>query len=144
MKNVILIIKKEFNRFFKDRRMILMIFLPGVLIFCLYTLIGTVMEKVTPSIPEGYEYTAVVVNMPDGEKFKALDSVLDVRNLSVEEAKSGVAEGELDIIVEFPSTFTADVESGASPEVKIYYNSSVDTSFQGYAVVTAAANRRCN
>ena len=140
MKNVILIIKKEFNRFFKDRRMILMIFLPGVLIFCLYTLIGTVMEKVTPSIPEGYEYTAVVVNMPDGEKFKALDSVLDVRNLSVEEAKSGVAEGELDIIVEFPSTFTADVESGASPEVKIYYNSSVDTSFQGYAVVTAILN----
>ena len=45
MKNIMTIIKKEFARFFGDKRLVFgTIILPGLLIFVLYTLIGTVMD----------------------------------------------------------------------------------------------------
>lgn len=46
MKNVLTIIKKEFSRFFKDKRMIITILLPGVLIYLVYSLMGTVIKNV--------------------------------------------------------------------------------------------------
>lgn len=42
MKSVWTIIKKEFARFFKDRRMIISLLLPGLMIYLVYTLIGTI------------------------------------------------------------------------------------------------------
>ena len=52
MKNVLTIVKKEFARFFKDKRMVLTVFLPGLLIFALYSILGAVMSqksKIHPS-----------------------------------------------------------------------------------------------
>ena len=37
MKNILTILKKELRRFFTDSRMLLGIFLPGVMIFAIYT-----------------------------------------------------------------------------------------------------------
>ncbi|MDE7168456.1 MAG: ABC transporter permease subunit [Clostridia bacterium] len=137
MKNVLLIIKKEFNRFFKDRRMILMLFLPGLLIFCLYSLIGTVMEKAAPTIPEGYKPTVYFCRLPDGFLSENDLKLLEGKDFeTLEEAKSNVAEGTLDIVVEFQANFTAAVEGSSRPEVKVYYNSSVQTSIVGYTLAT--------
>ena len=45
-KNMITIIKKEFARFFGDRRMVLTtIFLPGIMIYVLYSFMGNMMMK---------------------------------------------------------------------------------------------------
>ncbi len=137
MKNILLIIKKEFNRFFKDRRMILMLFLPGLLIFCLYSLIGTVMEKAAPQIPEDYKPTVYFCNLPDGFLSETSLGLFERKDFeTVEEAKASVAEGDLDIVVEFPASFTAEVEGNSRPEVKAYYNSSVQTSIVGYSIAT--------
>lgn len=137
MKNVLLIIKKEFNRFFKDRRMILMLFLPGLLIFCLYSLIGTVMEKAAPTIPEGYKPMVYFYQLPDGFLSETDLKLLEGKDFeTLEEAKSNVAEGTLDIVVEFQANFTAAVEGSSRPEVKVYYNSSVQTSIVGYTLAT--------
>ena len=42
MKNILTIIRKEFARFFKDRIMIITILIPGLMIFLIYTVMGTV------------------------------------------------------------------------------------------------------
>ena len=43
MKNVLIIFKKELKRFFTDIRMIASMFLPGILIFIMYSLMGKFM-----------------------------------------------------------------------------------------------------
>lgn len=46
MKNSILtIMKKELDRFFSDRRMVVSILLPGVLIYVMYSFMGTAMSS---------------------------------------------------------------------------------------------------
>lgn len=138
MKNVLLIIKKEFNRFFKDRRMILMIFLPGLLIFCLYSLIGTVMESSQDTVDPNYKPTVYFCNLPEGfmsdNYLNLFDEVKDYT--TEEEAKAAVSEGALDIVVKFPADFNEKYDTQAPPEVKVYYNSMSDTSIWGYTLAT--------
>lgn len=134
MKNVLLIIKKEFNRFFKDRRMILMIFLPGVLIFCLYTLIGTVMENAAPTVDPDYKFTAFTKEMP-AEFETSFSQIFEFKEFaSEEEAKNSVKDGALDVVMEFVN-FTGEAQA-VKPEVRIYHNSSNTTSLAGYSVAT--------
>ena len=40
MKNAITVFKKEMRRFFTDRRMLAALFLPGIIIFLVYSLMG--------------------------------------------------------------------------------------------------------
>ena len=49
MKNIMIILKKELKRFFTDRRMLLAMFLPGVLIFIIYRAMGSLMGNVASS-----------------------------------------------------------------------------------------------
>ena len=52
MKNIFTIVKKEFSRFFRDKRMILTVILPGIMIYVIYSLMGTVFANIgaTPKI----------------------------------------------------------------------------------------------
>lgn len=135
MKNVLLIVKKEFNRFFKDKRMILMIFLPGILIFGLYSILGTVMGNIAPAVEEGYKPTAYVSNLPQSLN-GAFDTVLEIKEYSGEnEAKSDITGETLDVAVIFPADFEAKIEAGERPDVKVYYNSANITSYTGYSCV---------
>ena len=45
MKNVFTIIKKEFARFFKDKRMVITVLLPGLLIYLVYSVMGAVLDR---------------------------------------------------------------------------------------------------
>ncbi len=65
MKTILTIIKKEFARFFKDTRLMLTtLILPGLLIFAMYSLMGTIMENVEKDAAE--EPCAVyVVGLPE-------------------------------------------------------------------------------
>lgn len=138
MKNVLTIIKKEFSRFFKDRRMIITVLLPGLLIYLVYSLMGTVMESIiTPD--EEQTYSAYVVNMP-AQLSHVFDSILEVdETLTEESAQKAVADGDLDLVIIFPDNFE-EVLIGVSntvPDVKIIYNSSFDSSFQGYMIINS-------
>ena len=56
------VIKKEFARFFLDRRMLLTtVIMPGLLIYVVYTLMGTIMGGIAGGASS---YTAVVASMP--------------------------------------------------------------------------------
>jgi len=76
MKSVWSIIKKEFARFFKDRRMILSLLLPGLMIYLVYTLIGTVTSS--HNKPKDYKPAAYVQNVPV-EFAPVLEGVLKIK-----------------------------------------------------------------
>ena len=45
MKSIWIIAKKELKRFFTDKRVLLGLILPGLLIFIIYNLMGTIMSN---------------------------------------------------------------------------------------------------
>ena len=64
-KDMVTIIKKEFARFFGDKRVVFTtILMPGLLIYLIYTFMGTGMRK-EMSTEEGYVANAYVQNMPE-------------------------------------------------------------------------------
>lgn len=132
MKNILTIIKKEFARFFKDRRMIITVLLPGVLIYALYSLMGTVFEDM--SKPDtSYVPTAIVVDLPQdlAEPVNAVFKVSE-ENVTAADAQTKVAEGSVDIaIIYIPVT-----EQNGKPEVRIFYNSVSDNSSTAYMLAS--------
>lgn len=135
MKNVLTIIKKEFARFFKDKRMVITVLLPGILIYLVYSILGSVMSDLG-SVPSDYRPSAYIV-APESYQ-PVLSSVTDVKSgYTLETAKKAVEEGALDLAVIFPDDFSEKYGTDNPPEVKIYYNSSNNGSQAGFAIVGA-------
>ena len=139
MKSILTIIKKEFSRFFKDKRMILTIFIPGLLIFVLYSLMGAVTDKMGKT-DEDYKPSAVIINLPSelSVPFSTLLNISD-EQIDEEQAKIKVEEGALDVLIVFPENFDlSNTEIGEIvPNINLYFNSSPDNSVAGYAVINA-------
>lgn len=134
--NIWTVMKKELLRFFGDRRMVLSIFLPGVLIYLLYSLMGDTMMSAFET-DEDQIYTVQIEQMPDSVG-QILDvAELPVTNVTVEDPKAAVEAQELDLYVVFPTDFDAGVVTLTMPDVEIYYNSASTTSSSAYALFTA-------
>ena len=136
--NVLTIIRKEFQRFFGDRRMLLTtVLLPGLMIYVIYSLMGSFMSDrfSTDGAPEA---TVYVEHLP-----ASLESTFDALPFEVVDAAGSDADALRDLVatgtaaavyVVFPPDFDEavavyDLSSGApAPNVSIYYNStSVDS-----------------
>ena len=59
MRSIFIIIKKELKRFFTDRRMLLSLFLPGIILYLVYSLMGNVMGGMTAA-DEGHVYKIAI------------------------------------------------------------------------------------
>lgn len=136
MKAVLTIIKKEFMRFFGDRRLLLTtLLLPGIVLYAVYSALGAVFANVMQdsSVPVAY-----VRNMPEslGE---AIDEIFDLRDtdLTDEEIKSQLVEGDADIFIIFPENFDDLTVGSDVPDVSIYYNSAQTSSSLAYSSVVA-------
>ena len=136
MKNILTILKKEFTRFFKDRRMVLSIFLPGIMIFLLYTIMGSIISDVNKP-DENYKYTTYIENIESTpQEFSVIFDLLDIKEYdSIEQAKADVADGELDLIISFHQNFIEEMNSGRQPDIRIYFNAAEDNSTNGYNIV---------
>ena len=130
MKNAFIIMRKEFARFFKDPRLVLgTLILPGLLIFFVYTLLGSVFYEKEPS------YTLKIVN--PSASFAALFEEQDAYTLEeaeasqVEAIKGEIKEGKTDLLIVFPENFDAILVGGAyappgeesAPNVEVWYDS---------------------
>lgn len=136
MKAVLTIIKKEFMRFFGDRRLLLTtLLLPGIVLYAVYSALGAVFANAMQdsSVPVAY-----VRNMPEslGE---AIDEIFDLRDtdLTDEEIKSQLVEGDADIFIIFPENFDDLTVGSDVPDVSIYYNSAQTSSSLAYSSVVA-------
>lgn len=131
MRNLWTIIKKELRRFFTDKRMLISLLLPGIMIYVLYNVMGDVMQN-NLGVSEDYTYTLVVENEPTGfgdglSSTYHLD--LDYKNdLNQETALQMLEEKKLDLYVIFPVDFSQQVEAGEKPEVTFHYNAASNTS----------------
>lgn len=142
MKSVWTIVKKEFSRFFKDKRMIITILLPGVLIFVLYSIMGTVMEGIT-SVDDEYKPTVYAVNMPatiQSTLGAVFELTLDDGTGDIDAAKQDVKDEKRDLVVIFPENFSQVVlgNSIANSEVRVFYNSANTNSSAAYSIFSAA------
>ena len=139
--NIWTIVKKELSRFFSDRRMVVSILMPGILIYVLYNFMGSALGSMY-SVDEDYTYTVAVQNMPASLEplFHSEGVQVELETLSsdgVEAAKQAVPDADTDLCVVFPADFDQAVaDQSAIPKVSVYYNATSSTSAAAYELVT--------
>ncbi|MEG1743490.1 MAG: ABC transporter permease [Clostridia bacterium] len=148
MKNSIwIIMKKEFARFFGDKRMILTtILLPGIMIYLLYSLMGSAMSDAT-SGGNTYKYRIYAENLPESLKpvfySDQYENVTILPDDLAAECKKQLKNGILDLYVVFPKDFDEKVGlynteiGGIAPNIDIYFNSSLSQSSGAYSKINS-------
>ena len=142
MSKIFVVLKKELRRFFTDRRMLTSIFLPGILIFIIYSLLGGVVTDMMSQ--QITDYSVHIENEPI--EFSMIFDVSDwnvEKNkevLTKEEAINKISEGSLDLYIIYEEDFynkilAYDTTLGKAPDVEIYYNSTIDSSYALYNYV---------
>ena len=136
MREIFVIVKKELKRFFTDKRMIMSLILPGVLIFVLYSLMGNFIgDAITPD--DDYEYVICVEN-----ESVTLDGYLSTLgfkykkvNAPREEAEKKLVDKEIDLYVSFSEDFDDAGADKAGKNVVIEYNSAKSESAKIYSAL---------
>ena len=143
MSKIFVVLKKELRRFFTDRRMLTSIFLPGILIFIIYSLLGGVVTDMMSQ--QITDYSVHIENEPT--EFSMIFDVIDwnveknKEALNKEEAINKISEGSIDLYIIYEEDFynkilAYDTTLGKAPDVEIYYNSTIDSSYALYNYVT--------
>ena len=141
---ILTIMKKELARFFGDKRTVAGVLLPGVMIYVLYSFMGTAMGSVF-GVEEDYVPSIQAVRLP-----QSIAALADSAGMALTEGEEAglpaamdqVAGQELDLLVVFPEDFdqaVADysVASGEpAPHVEVYYSSVSTASQSAYMAFT--------
>lgn len=148
MKGLWTIIKKEFSRFFRDKKLIFTMIFPGILIFAIYSVMGTVMNSFIEE-ETGASFTEMrVLTQNPSDRLEQLvirntaHSGYEVEfittSASEEDAKTQVAEGAYEAYLSLPADFDELVKEDREvvPEVKIFYNSDNTASSVCYSLLT--------
>lgn len=144
LKNIGTIMRKEFYRVFKDRRLLFTsILMPGLLIFVMYTFMGTAMRNAYTT-DDDYDYQVFGISTPAEISAMLEQAGIRVKDLATasdaEETKRQVSSQECDLLMVFPESFMSDVKaydlSGGSPapNVELYYNSAKTESYDAYHI----------
>ena len=136
------IVSKELRRVFRDRKMIMSLFvLPVILVVGLFSLIGTLVEGQMEDV-QSHESVVYIMNEPDSfDSFAKLAGITGYTVIkagdqaSFEDAKAGLYDNSTDLIMVFPDGFENQVTMGMdniknikTPSVEIFYNPSEDYS----------------
>ncbi|MEG1739283.1 MAG: ABC transporter permease subunit [Bacilli bacterium] len=153
MRRIWAIVKKEFKRFFTDKRLLIATFFPGIVIFALYTIMGTFMPKFTENtIPPNTTFQVAEQNMPNTFKtalrtycnsnsyevvfsnipYKEGDKVENEK--AIDSAKAKIKTKEYDLLMRFDHDFETSIialKNGSQikkPTYDAYYNSETSVS----------------
>ena len=133
---LVALMKKEFLRFFGDPRLIITMLLPGLLIYAIYSLMGSFFHKET-------KYDFKVLLMGESAAFSAVENLIkeaDDMTIKVEQigdldaGKESVKNEEATALVVFEADFDEKVAAydpfsgGEAPKVAIYYRSGSEES----------------
>lgn len=141
---VITIMRKELARFFSDKRMVVSILMPGIVIYVMYSFMGTAMGSMF-GVDEDYVPTIQAVNLPDSVEAVTQAAALPVAEIDPAEAakaREAISAQKQDLLLVFPADFDQAVmnynpASGATaPQVEVYYNSASTESQTAYMTVT--------
>src|SRR5574344_1265392 len=139
MKNIITIFKKEMKRFFTDRRMLAALFLPGILMYILYSIMGNFMTNITSSqATKDYNYTIVETdNFSNKETsaskldqyivggLKAYNDTVSIKYIAPSELETYKADLKLDkykLIISFDDGFELNTSTTSKANISLFYN----------------------
>ena len=142
MKNNVIftIFKKELARFFKDKRTLIALLLPGILLYVIYSLMGGAM---TSAFMPDEEYVPEIraVVLPDSIKTICEMSGIYIENINeenVREYKETISDGVGDLLLIFPDNFDESIANNTDiPNIEIYFNSSSTNSSMAYQTMVA-------
>ena len=159
MKNIKTVFLKELKRFFTDPRMLLALFLPGILIFIVYSIMGDIMK----SAFTGNNITETTYNIAytdnSGSEKPAIISFFDAYMASSENEKTNevkytpiplsdaektknnlVGEG-YDVLIVFSNNFETAVYAPKDPanpnHIDVYYDGASEKASNAYQIITA-------
>ena len=143
--NIGAIIRKEFNRFFTDRRLVMTaIILPGLMIYLLYSFMGSAMSDMY-SVEDDFAPTVYAVNAPASIAALAQEAGMTLTDVSPQEAegvRTQIVDKQAELLAVFPADFDAQVAAyapgaGEAPNIELYYNSTDADSSQAHTMFTA-------
>ena len=144
MNNILTILKKELARFFGDKRLAFSsILLPGLMIYIMYTFMGSALSTMFESTEEASSLYAVSVPASLQETLSSQFSITEVDPSHVDALQTDIENQDANILVVFPSDFDEavaayDSASGAAaPAVEIYYNSANTDSSTAQSVLVS-------
>ncbi len=132
------IIKKELTRVFKDKKLVISLFvLPVVIIVGMYSFMGKMQSSMVNDI-ERHASTIYIQNVPDGLKdvIELTNYDADIKYVEPDGETSGIKDsilkGTTDLLVVFDDEFLDKIENYKTgsdiPEVKTFYNNSEEYS----------------
>ena len=145
--NILTIAKKEFNRFFRDKGMVVStLILPGLIIYVMYTFMGnaltdnfSVKDDFKPSIyieGESEAITGMFTNVCTIKEPEAGTTVDDIKE------KMTNKNYDIHALVILPENFDADVAAydkatsdASAPNIEVYYNSASKESSNAMTVI---------
>ena len=139
---VLTVLNKEFARFFGDKRMVVMtLLLPGILIYSVYSFMGTALEGMFAPDRDRVP-TIYAVNLPESISKSAEAaglSIVRIETGEVEVVLERITLRDADLCLVFPERFDELVDAydvraqtGAAPNIAMYYNSVEPNSFESY------------
>ncbi|MDX9807667.1 MAG: ABC transporter permease subunit [Acholeplasma sp.] len=142
MQNILTIVQKELRRFFTDRRMLITLILPGLMIFLLYSLMGSIMQE-TDTIPEDYVYQVYVINpvtefVPIDQTDLYTIETHVITTEDVETIKTQIADKTVDLLIIYEPDFYNRMLayntalSTMAPKVELFHNTSKNESYTIY------------
>ncbi len=144
--DLVTIIAKEFKRFFGDKRLFFStVLLPGLMIYLVYNLMGTVLaDTLAPS--DTYVPSVYMVNAPESAQTLLESASIGwevATENQVEDYKTDIKNQNIDLLLVFPDNFDEEVaqystltNQGPAPEIQMYYNSAATESYNIFTVVT--------
>lgn len=143
MKNILTIFKKEWDRVIKDRRLVLMvILLPGLLIYMIYSVMGTMINNQTEVVSD----IAIVNPEEDFRNIYELTedmSLINIKEIDLTEVdlyKEKIDNEEWTMVIVFPENLSEYDGTGDKPVVQVYSNpnrlesSNVNNRFLNYLI----------
>lgn len=127
MKQIFAVFKKELKRFFTDKRMLAGLILPGLLIFVIYSLMGTFLQDMFTTDTNA-EYIVYVKNQ--SAQLEVLNSasemnikIVNAGSVEESEIKRQIKDEEAHLYIEFEEDFDQKLSTNAKPDIKMYFNS---------------------
>lgn len=122
MSGIITILKKELKRFFTDKRMLISLMIPGILIYLVYSFMGSMLAS-SNEVDENYVYQVNVVEVPEeyNNLLKTDNFDIEFCDYSLEDSKVKLENKEIDLIISFD-------EYSQDKSVSVFYNSTSNES----------------
>ena len=130
MKNILTIFKKEWDRVIRDKRLVItVLLLPGIMIFLIYSLMGTAMQNLTTKdvydiaiINPQADFTSLYEGIQNADPNSYNTNVIEIQPSQLEEYELLIDNGEFDMLISFSEGIEDYNGEGDKPTVYIYGN----------------------